>query len=438
MESGLVLLVCQLLVRISESLGSNDIDELFEYVTNNRDLRFPKIEVENEEQEEENQNAWKRHVVNLDTAILSMLGSEDVDIDDVPDTLDFVLDSSLWERRLNRHNNEDLKNLFESILTERAKHIWENSTAPQRRGYFLAGVGLETGRQLDAIASQVNVLLVDANEYVLNEDSDSAIVTIIQLAEFVFAISPFTPHNLPNSWKAILTCWLQGKTLTEEHFTNIDDVLQFVEDGLIYRLPWGLEAIRVRASANNDNFSDGTTLDDYELGLVAPAIENGTLNRSAAMLMQAGFSSRKAAIRAVETTSANFTNGSELKDWLNSDQVFDLAIVGDWPTPETSCLWWDFVQSFQPSSESIWTSTFMQIPVSWQQGFNSIPGAYVKLWDDARERTSVLSSEGEIVGRLNVKYSLCDRGIYHARINGNPDYVDVTYWGPKSEPFAVI
>jgi hypothetical protein len=80
----------------------------------------------------------------------------------------------------------------------------------------------------------------------------------------------------------------------------------------------------------------------------------------------------------------------------------------------------------------------MQIPVSWQQGFNSIPGAYVKLWDDARERTSVLSSEGEIVGRLNVKYSLCDRGIYHARINGNPDYVDVTYWGPKSEPFAVI
>ncbi len=419
MESGLVLLVSHLLVRMSERLGSRNIDELLEYIVNNRPLDFPEIENEDEEQEEDNQNAWKRHVVNLDTAILSMLGSEDIDIEDVAETLDFVLDSSLWERRLNRHGNNDLKTLYKSVLTERAKHIWENSTAPQRRGYFLAGVGLETGRQLDAIASQVNVLLVNANGYILNEYSDLAIEVIIQLAEFVFAISPFAPDNLPNNWKAILICWLQGKSLTEEQFTNIDDALQFVEDGLIYRLPWGLEAIRVRASANNDNFSDGTSLDDYESGLVAPAIENGTLNRSAAMLMQAGFSSRKAAISAVESTNANFTNSTELKVWLNSDLVFELAITYTWPTPETANLWWDFIQSLQPSPYTVWSSTFMQIPVSWQHGDIPTSGTHVKLWNNTHERTILLSSVGELVGWLDVKYSLCDRGIYYAQINDN-------------------
>lgn len=437
MESGLVLLVTQLLVRMKESLGSNDIDELLEYVINNKALAFPEIEDENEVQEEENKNAWKRHVVNLDTAILSMLGSEDVEVDDLADTLDSVLDSSLWERRLNRHNNEDLKNLFESVLTERAKHIWGNSTASQRRGYFLAGVGLETGFQLDAIAPQVNVLLVNANGYILNGDHDAAIATIIQLADFVFAISPFSPDNLPNNWKAILTCWLQGKTLTEEQFTNIDDALQFVEDGLIYRLPWGLEAIRVRASANNDIFNDGTSLEDYELGVVVPSIENGTLNRSAAMLMQAGFSSRKAAIRAIESTNANFTNGTELKAWLKSDQIFNLAIVGDWPTPETSSLWWDFAGAFQPSSETIWSSLPMQIPVTWHEGFATVPGAQMKLWGNENDLTQVLSSEGENAGYLNAKYSLCNKGIYYVQVNGNPNFIDVTYWGPSADPFKI-
>lgn len=436
MESGLVLLVNQLLVRMSESLESRDTDDLLEYVMNNNVWGFPEVEGESGEQEEENRNLWSKHIVNLDTAILSMLGSEDVAIQDVANTLDSVLESSLWQRRLNRHNKE-ITDLFGSVLLARAKHIWENSTALQRKGYFLAGVGLETGRELDAIAPQMNALLVNANGYILNGDDAEAIATIIQSAEFIFAISPFTPDNLPNNWKTILTCWLQGKTLTEERFANIDDALQFVEDGLIYRLPWGLESIRVRASANNDNFEDGTTLDEHELGLVAPAIENGTLNRSAAMLMQAGFSSRKAAIRAVETTNANFTNGYELKAWLESDEVFDLAIVGDWPTPETSDLWWDFVKSYQLTSDEKWSSNVLQIAVTWKAGFVPVPETQVKLWESPDDFSTVLSSDGEPVGQLNDKYKLCSKGIYYTKINENPNFVDVTYWGPNSYPFTI-
>ena len=87
---------------------------------------------------------------------------------------------------------EKLKELFDSILAQRAKYIWNVTTTLQRKGYFLAGVGLETGQRLDAISQQANVLLINANAYIADNDQQSAIATIIQLAELVFDISPFT------------------------------------------------------------------------------------------------------------------------------------------------------------------------------------------------------------------------------------------------------
>lgn len=438
MESGLVLLVIELLRRMGASIGSTDIATLIQYVLNNAHMwDFPTINNEGTEQAQQSQNNWQKHIVSLDTALLSMLGSDVDDINDIPAALDTILSSSLWTRRLARHEAA-LKTLCDTVLTQRARYIWSVSTPLQRKGYFLAGVGLETGQKLDAIAANVNVLLIEANGAILNGDNENSISKIVELAEHVFSISPFIPDVFPDNWKEIISVWLKGKALTEESITNIDEALQFVEDGLIYRLPWGLEAIRVRASANGDRFANGMELDDYETGLLVPAIENGTLNRSVALLMQAGFNSRKAAIIAIESTGATFSNGQQLKDWIGSDAVFDLALAGEWPTPETSDLWWDFVKSFQPSSETIWSSSPVQIPVNWQQGFVPVPGTQMKLWNNDVRLTHVLSSDGELVGFLNAKYSLCNKGIFYTQVNGNPSYVDITYWGPSSSPFKTI
>jgi superfamily II DNA/RNA helicase len=438
MESGLVLLVMTLLNRMGASIGSTDIDTLIQYVLNNAHVwEFPAINNEAPEQAEQNQNNWQKHIVSLDTALLSLLGSDVDDINDIPAALDTILSSSLWTRRLARHGAE-LKALCDSVLTQRARYIWSVSTPLQRKGYFLAGVGLETGQKLDAISPTVNVVLVEANGAILNGDNETSISKIVELAEHMFSISPFTPDVLPDNWKEIISVWLNGKALTEENITNIDEALQFVEDGLIYRLPWGLEAIRVRAGANGDRFTNGMALDDYETGLLVPAIENGTLNRSAALLMQAGFNSRKAAIIAVESTGATFSNGHQLKEWIDSDAVFDLALLEEWPTPETSDLWWDFVKSYQASSEAVWSSTLTQIPVSWQQGFTPVAGTQMKIWNNEATLTHILSSEGEHVGFLNAKYSLCSNGIYHTRVNGNPSYIDITYCGPSPSPFNII
>lgn len=435
MESGLVRLVHALVKRIAESIGSKQISDILEYVLNNTQAwNFPDVANDSVEQAQEQLRIWNKHVVSLDAALLSMLGEEDVSIIEIPKALDTILQSSLWERRLNRHN-EELKALFNSVLAQRAKYIWNVTTPLQRKGYFLAGVGLENGQRLDEISQHANGLLIIANYYIDINDQQLAISTIIQLAELIFDIAPFTPRNLPDDWKYILTAWLKGETLTDCNFIDINEALQFIEDGLIYRLPWGLEAIRVRAQANQDVIADGATIDAYEVGLVVPAIENGTLNRSASLLMQAGFNSRKAAIQAISSTNATFTNSRQFKRWLTSDEVFDLAIRFDWPTPETSTLWWKFREEYQPATESTWKVVSEYIPVAWLSDYIPQAGSLVKIIKQDSGKTQVLRSDGEKVGLLKFGYDLINTGIYYSVIAENTDFLDVKFWGVGENPF---
>ena len=55
------------------------------------------------------------------------------------------------------------------------------------------------------------------------------------------------------------------------------ETLLFIEEGLVYRLPWALEAVRVRAEANGDTV-DGLAVAEHELGYAVTAVETGTMN----------------------------------------------------------------------------------------------------------------------------------------------------------------
>ncbi len=438
MESGLVLLVHSMISRMIKSIESTETDDILEYVLNNNQTwDFPNVVRETAEQEEEERTIWNKHIKSLDTALLSMLGEEEVAIDDIPEMLDIILQSSLWQRRLNRHNGE-IKALFDSVLAQRAQYIWNVTTPLQRKGYFLAGVGLETGQRLDAISQQANALLINANAYIVANNQELAITSIIQLAELMFDIVPFIPRNLPDDWKDILTAWLKGEILTECDFIDINEALQFIEDGLIYRLPWGLEAIRVRAQANEDVIVDGTTINDYEVGLLIPTIENGTLNRSAALLMQAGFNSRKAAIYAIGSTGASFTNGRQLNIWLNSDELANLTTGGRWPTPETSSLWSRFIEEYKPVVATTWGSISIRVLVDWFPDYNPLSGSPVKLFNYETGRTQVIGPDGEKVGQLDIHYDLLKTGIYYTIVAENTNYLDVIFWGAGNEPFKDI
>ncbi|WP_283710437.1 DEAD/DEAH box helicase [Pseudoalteromonas prydzensis] len=437
MESGLFRLIATFIQRIASSLQTQSIEQVLEYIMNNINVwTFPTVPHEAEQQEEENRNAWEQHLVSLDTALLSMLGEENIPIDNIPNVLDELLQSSLLQRRLNRHEGE-IQVLFKGILKARGKYIWGCSTAAQRKGYYLAGVGLVTGQRLDEIAPQANDLLIVANAYILDGDQEQeAITAITSLAELLFTIPPFTPNILPGDWHEILEAWLKGDALRDHDFESIDDTLRFVEDGLVYRLPWGLEALRVRAQANNDVIFDEMTIDDFEVGLIVPAVENGSLNRSAAILMQAGFSSRLEAINSIQSTEATFSNSRGFKDWLSSERLAAYISVLGLVNENSATLWATFLNEYKPKSDTVWQGTSVTLPVNWKIGVRRQIGQLIKLYNEDTGVTKVLSSDGEVIGKLRVRYNLLKNGVYRSELEAN-NYLKVTYWGAGEKPFEM-
>jgi hypothetical protein len=275
-----------------------DINQLTEYVVNNAAAwTFPEVAREKPEAREKALAVWERHIATLDTAILSLIGENDIPDGGIEAALDDILQSSLWHRRLQRYN-EVSRRILKAGLISRSRLIWNQSNAIRRRGYFLAGVGLGAGHALDAIAAEANSLLVQANAAILQGGADAAIAAITRIGELAFTFYPFTPDTMPADWKGILRAWLLGRPLATMAVGREAETLQFVEGGLVFRLPWALEAIRVRATTHDDTV-DGLSMTDYELGYAVAAVETGTLNRSASILIQAGFNSRLAAINDV-------------------------------------------------------------------------------------------------------------------------------------------
>lgn len=428
MESGLVLLVVELLTRMSASIGG-DINQLVEYVVNNAAAwNFPEIANEQQERRARAAEDWGRYIATLDTAILSLIGESDIPDEGIEAALDNILQSSLWQRRLLRIEPE-MRRLLRASLSSRSRLIWSNSTAAKRRGYFLAGVGLTTGLALDAIASEVNILLIQANGAMLAGDAEAAISSITSIAERVFAFYPFTPDTLPVNWKGILRVWLLGEPLTTLVGEITSDVLQFVEGGLIYRLTWAMEAIRVRAIANSDTVGEERLgLELFELGLAVPALVTGSLNRSASILIQAGFNSRLAAIKAITDTGGNFSTRSELRQWLDGDVVAAWNAQADWPTRETRKIWLEFVQSFAPSAGSSWAIRPYWASIEWLS-VPPPPGTVIQL-HHLDGRTWALSAEGAPLGMLKGTLKANRSGLLRAKVAQDVSRIDIEYLGP--------
>lgn len=428
MESGLVQLIVSLLVRMHARIGG-DLNHLMDYVINNAEAwTFPEIANENPEKRERALKEWERSLATLDTAILSLIGEADIPDEGIEVALDAVLQSSLWHRRLLRVDVA-LRQAYKTTLLTRSRYIWARSTATGRRGYFLAGLGLEAGHALDAIAPDANLLLVEANAALREGNADAATAAITGLAERVFGFYPFTPDPFPDNWRDILRCWLLGQSLAGIVAGQEGDALQFIEGGLVFRLPWAMEAVRVRAGANGDVVGQfAIPLEVHELGLAVPAVETGTMNRSASILIQAGFNSRRAAIKVIADTGAVFTTGQELRIWLRSPVVSAWSAQADWPTPETRAMWLEFAQDFVPRENRTWADRRYWADVAWY-GVPCAPGAAVRLyhWNG---QPIVLTADGLPVGALQAALNPNRRGLVRATVAEEFGRITLSYLGP--------
>lgn len=427
MESGLVRLLITLLQRMGAKVGGS-LDQLVDYVVNNAEAwSFPEVAEEEPEARELALSDWDTYLATLDTAILSLIGENEIADADIPAALDEILQSSLWERRLNRRSDE-VKAALKAGLLSRSRQIWAQSTAIKRRGYFLAGIGLKTGHALDAMATEANALLIAANAALLTGNADRAIAAITAIADRVFTISPFIPDKLPANWHDILRCWLLGQPLAAVATGQEADTLQFVEGGLVYRLPWAMEAIRVRGLANDDRIGD-MGLGDFELGLAVSAVETGTIQRPASILIQAGFSSRLAAIKAVSDAGATFSNGFELHQWLVSDTVKALSAQPDWPTPETKEMWATFVLSFIPQASTIWKDHRYRADAKWNFAAPPPAGTPLRV-HHLQSRSVILSADGSVLGEASAPLNPSRRGLLRAAVSADPGKIDLSYLGP--------
>ena len=189
-----------------------------------------------------------------------------------------------------------------------------------------------------------------------------------------------------------------------------------------------MEAIRVRAIAIGDTIGD-FQIDDHELGFVVPAVETGTLCRPAAILIQAGFNSRIAAIKVVTDTGATFQTGQELRQWLNTEALLAWSALPDWPTLETKTMWAEFVRGFSSNENLVWADRRYWVDVEWF-GPPPMSGTPVQIyeWDG---RPHVFSSDGVPLGLVQAALNPGRTGLLHAEVAPDGDRVDIKYIGPS-------
>ncbi|MBL8372035.1 MAG: DEAD/DEAH box helicase [Burkholderiaceae bacterium] len=428
MESGLLRLVAALLRRMIKKLGSSDASQLIEYVAGQAAWEFPALASESTEEAGDARQKWEQHLASLDTAIFSLLGDAFVLDAEIEAKLDEILVDSLFQRRLARHK-EDVQRLLPAGLHARAKYIWRNSTPTQRRGYFLAGVGLAAGKALDERAPELERLLLAANVNIGVGDQEDAVAAITAFAEIAFDISPFRPEKLIDGWKPLLRRWLLGESVSEASSGNNDASVQFIEQAFVYNLPWAMEAVRVRAEAHEDLFSDEAKLSDYPRAHAVAALETGTLVVAAAVLIQAGFGSRLAAIQAVTSTGANFDSLRGLVAWLASEEVQALSTSPNWPTPESHALWLDFHGPSSAQAVLAWAATEYTSPIAWQ-GAPMPPGTPLRLGGGPGKERSVFTADFREVGTLS--WTPSSKGLIVATSTNELGKFGLEYLGPGS------
>lgn len=427
LKSGLLQLIIDFCKQIEVRKGYS-LEQVLAYITSNADVWNPPrsrhIQSDEEQKEQlEFERKWQANLACLDSAILS-IAQHDVQLADLARAIDEALRSSLWERSL-RREDEKTRAISKALLERRAGFIWENSTAIQRKGYFFAGVSFDTGRYLDQHAAALNELLLVADTAFASSELSAAIEAVTDFAKIVFQIKPFQPDDLLEEWEEILRAWVSGSSMSDLAGGKDAEVLEFIEGALVYRLVWAMEAVRVRQSAiDGENERDNG-------GRAALAVETGTSNFCAALLIQSGLPSRIAATKAVAECPGTFEDLRGLKYWLRSEEVTTKQAQRNWPTAETASLWHSFVEGLRGSDSVKWEIQSWKIPVRWH-GAAPKEGTSVRVFYDVTDKSmQVRSIELELLGSLPFKWDVAPSGIILANASTTAGHLEIKYLGPK-------
>jgi len=334
--SGLARLVMELAARISQKLGV-EVSKLLENVLNNHgvwsDARLAAPE-NLEDDEDETVRSFDEYVADLDVAILSLVDL-DTPVDQLAAVLDDVLKDSLWRRTL-AHSKEDVRSLERELFVSRARWLWSETTVEQRKACFAAGLGVRAGTFLFDQLDDLVEMLADLQGAIQRADTAEIAALAIKLTERVTADPFFSIRKPPENWRAVLTKWVRGTAfgeildglgVREEQRTQA-----FVQDGVVFKLVWAAEAVRVQAVSSghdrSEELGDGPML----------VLTHGVPSIPAALLCQAGYASRTGAVWVTGQLPGAFTDLDGLRAWIRENEP-SLSRDDFWESADHRLLW---------------------------------------------------------------------------------------------------
>ena len=418
--SGLLDLTIQVCIRIADQTNL-PFEEILNYVTSNEDAwDFRPISDSEGEPEE---IVWESQLASLDSAILTLLDPS-IEEPSIQPKLLQALEDTLYSRKI-QDLEDDVQTLLTQFMAARAQLIWSSSNPKQRQGIYSAGVGYRAGVFLNSHISHLVRLLLRAESAIQKGNTQDITEAIVEFAELVCLVAPFRPNRaLPEEWRAGLSGWLEGRPASAITEILGNDGVDFLQDTVMYRLPWAMESVRAHARSVEEPGADELT------GLAAMVTELGSTNLSVTALIQSGLRSREAASRAVEATGASFVDREGMQSWLASADVQSQISSPDWPTAQTRHEWNQFYQRAILRDGGAWSRDSSQLSVTWHDSA-PVPGTDVILQPiPEQEGSIVLSPEFIELGVVNGRLGRPHRSVVRSRTADDPNVLVVEFFGP--------
>nr|WP_240973737.1 DEAD/DEAH box helicase [Nonomuraea sp. FMUSA5-5] len=423
LRSGLIDIGVELLKRMYASQRLTSVEPLLEYLTGGPDWSLPIVSQETDEGRAAAVQSWQSNLALLDIGILSVVG--DSGLDNVADAATQIvtdaLRDSLWERQLRRYD-DTIAAAVRGLVYSRTRHLWQTSTPSQRRGWFLAGLGANAGSELAQVSGSIIASAGQAEAAIADADHETAADLLVAIADTLFAMEVFAPETVLDNWHEVLRHWVHGLALGDLSGDRVA-IAQFIEADVIYRLVWGIEAARVYETAQGNLEADAL------LGTAVTAIETGTFNRAASILIRSGFDHRLAAISAVKSTAATFDSAAEMRQWID-DLDPAQALSENWPTPESRSAWVAFVNPSRAQRSLRWGRRVEDLQeVTWY-GTVPEPGTWLRVTDTGPDKIEIWSSGYDLLGEAAIRLNRERQGVLRARRLRTGIGIRLLYRGP--------
>lgn len=421
LQSGLISLGTDLLTRAIAAYGAAAVPQFLAYLTGGAECTLPVVPGESVGDRDAAAAAWASNLSMLDMALLSVVGDEEVAADEIIQALADAMRDSLWERQM-RRLSEDRARQLRAIVQARAQRLWSSSTAAQRRGWYLAGLGADAGLELANAAPAIVDATIAAEAAMVGDATADAVSALVRLAALVFDVSTFENTVKVDDWRAVLRHWLAGDPLSEIGGEGFE-ATEFIESDIVYRLVWGIEAARVYEAAQ------GNLSAELIGGLATATLEAGTLNRSAAIVLRSGFDHRSAAIKAVNDTGAVFEDAAGMRSWLR-ELGSELAADAMWPTEASHDAWMRFSRQVRLRRQRRWSGRRVVVEdVVWDDTPVE-PGQWLRVTREDPEHVVIWTPGFDRFATARVRLAARREGLLHARV-GSDGELTLHYRGPN-------